>query len=265
MISTSLFELEEEYEVLKFNNAIDAMTGINSSDKISLLITDIMMPAINGLEFAKRFRKKYPETPILFVTAKTSTPDMLLQLTKMQKAHYLPKPFEPEGLVDKIKEVLGECSRGISSFIVHGHDNKRLGDLVALLKHDMNIREPLILNKLSSHGNTIIEKLEKISRKNIDVVFVMLTPDDITYNVWKKQKRARQNVILELGYFIGKFGRESGKIIILYDKEVEIPSDINGIVYIDITDGIESAKNIIISEMRHIMDHRESLISKTYS
>ena len=53
--------------------------------------------------------------------------------------------------------------------------------------------------------------------------------------------RARQNVIFELGYFIGKLGRKSGRVILLLKGMVDIPSDLNGILYIHIDNGIQEA------------------------
>ena len=74
-------------------------------------------------------------------------------------------------------------------------------------------------------------------------VFVLLTPDDEVVNPGAPEsgtRRARQNVILELGFFLGRLGRESGKILLLHKGPIEIPSDIAGIEYIDITNGIET-------------------------
>ena len=68
--------------------------------------------------------------------------------------------------------------------------------------------------------------------------------------LFAEKRRARQNVIFELGFFLGKLGRESGKILLLHKGPVEIPSDINGIEYIDISNGIESAGERIRKELR---------------
>ena len=55
------------------------------------------------------------------------------------------------------------------------------------------------------------------------------------------QARARQNVIFELGYFIGKMGRKSGRVILLSKGNLDIPSDLSGILRIDIGQGIRTA------------------------
>jgi predicted nucleotide-binding protein len=65
---------------------------------------------------------------------------------------------------------------------------------------------------------------------------VLLTPDDIgasrTHPI-DRQSRARQNVVFELGYFTGKLGRS--KVCALFKEGLELPSDYEGIVYVQMT------------------------------
>ena len=110
-------------------------------------------------------------------------------------------------------------------FIVHGHNNemklavaRTIGQLGLL---------PIILHEQPNKGRTIIEKFEKLS-EDVSFAIVLLSADDTMSD---GKYRARQNVILELGYFIAKLGREN--VVALYDTstEVEIPSDITGVLY----------------------------------
>ncbi len=57
----------------------------------------------------------------------------------------------------------------------------------------------------------------------------------------ENSRRARQNVIFELGYCMGKLGRKSGRVIVLLKGDVDIPSDLGGILYINIDNGIAAA------------------------
>jgi predicted nucleotide-binding protein len=118
-------------------------------------------------------------------------------------------------------------------FIVHGHDSG-LKETVARFVSQLSL-EPVILHEKPNEGNTIIEKFERHSR-DVGFAIALLTPDDkggaavsdpATYNL-----RARQNVILELGYFIGALGRR--KVCALYSQGVELPSDMDGLLYIPI-------------------------------
>lgn len=114
--------------------------------------------------------------------------------------------------------------------------------------------EPVILHEQSNRGRTLIEKFEQVSNDS-DVVFVLLTPDDRIAQPNESdddKRRARQNVIFEMGYFLGKLGRSSGKVILLYKGQLELPSDISGIVYINIDHGVEQAGEYIRRELREL-------------
>lgn len=134
-------------------------------------------------------------------------------------------------LVDKINGKI---------FIVHGHDRLVRMELKNYLQNTLKLPEPVILEENMSAGLTIIENFEKYAAE-AGLVFVLLTPDDFT----EDSVRARQNVILELGYFMGKLGRKSGRIIILCKGDVEIPSDLSGILFIRIDNGILASGELI--------------------
>jgi len=142
--------------------------------------------------------------------------------------------------------------REIRSFIVHGHDHKSLYELKDYLQNTLKLSEPVILRQMPGLGKTLIEKFQR-EAEAVELVFVLLTPDDRVADPSDpdaQKRRARQNVILELGFFLGKLGRGNGKILLLHKGSVEIPSDIIGIEYIDITNGIESAGESIRRELR---------------
>ena len=112
-------------------------------------------------------------------------------------------------------------------FIVHGHDEGVLQG-VARFIGDIGLT-PIILHEQPNQGQTIIEKIER----NADVGFavVLLTPDDVfTDKNSNRVLRARQNVMLELGYFLGRLGR--ARVCALKKDGVEIPSDYDGVVWV---------------------------------
>jgi predicted nucleotide-binding protein len=146
----------------------------------------------------------------------------------------------------------GAQVRNVRSFIVHGHDHKSLYELKDYLQNTLGLDQPVVLQQMPGGGRTLIEKFET-EAEAIELVFVLLTPDDEIADpsdTNTKKRRARQNVILEMGFFLGKLGRESGKILLLHKGPVDIPSDIAGIEYIDITNGIESAGEKIRRELQ---------------
>ena len=120
-------------------------------------------------------------------------------------------------------------SRTNKIFIVHGHD-EGAREAVARYLEKLKIA-PIILHEQANRGRTLIEKLEQIS--NVDFAVVLLTPDDVGASATEAKilnPRARQNVILELGYFAGKLGRS--RVCALHKGSVELPSDFIGVVYV---------------------------------
>ncbi|TWU23466.1 putative nucleotide-binding protein containing TIR-like domain protein [Novipirellula galeiformis] len=121
-------------------------------------------------------------------------------------------------------------------FVVHGHDNETK-QTVARFLENLGL-EAVILHERSSGGMTLIEKFEEHS--DVAYAVVLMTPDDLgaaKAKVDKLNARARQNVVFELGYFMGKLGRKHVAAILRGD--IERPSDYDGIVYIayDFNDG----------------------------
>jgi len=114
-------------------------------------------------------------------------------------------------------------------FVVHGHDSQTKESVARFLER-IGL-EPIILHEQPSSGLTVPEKLEAFS--SVGFAVILLTPDDIGGLASEPDKlnpRARQNVILELGYFLGKLSRS--RVCALY-KNVEIPSDYQGVLYVE--------------------------------
>jgi predicted nucleotide-binding protein len=114
-------------------------------------------------------------------------------------------------------------------FIVHGHDEAAKQNAARFLeKFDLRA---IILHEQAGGGRTLIEKLEHYSE--VDFAIILLTPDDIGAERGHEQdlkSRARQNVILELGFFFGRIGRN--RVCALHLGSIELPSDILGVEYI---------------------------------
>ena len=126
------------------------------------------------------------------------------------------------------------------SFIVHGHDEVRLRELVTFIVDDLGWEAPRVLRDEPPDGRTIIEHFEAVARE-AEVAFVLLTPDDTFPPDSPLGPRARQNVILELGYFLAALERGGGRVVLLADPAVELPSDLDGVRHLKLRDGIASA------------------------
>ncbi|MBN3828406.1 nucleotide-binding protein [Burkholderia sp. Ac-20384] len=118
-------------------------------------------------------------------------------------------------------------------FVVHGHDGEAR-ELVASFLRKLGF-DPVILHEQANQGRTVIEKIE--AESDVKFAVVLLTPDDVGRSVKEDElkPRARQNVLLELGYFIGKLGRD--KVCALKRGTVDIPSDFAGVVWENMDDG----------------------------
>jgi predicted nucleotide-binding protein len=134
---------------------------------------------------------------------------------------------------------------GNKVFIVHGHNNE-IKVNVARTIEKLGL-EAIILHEQANSGKTIIEKFEEHSE--VAFAIVLLTDDDLgkSKKADNLNNRARQNVILELGYFIGKLTRN--KVCPLYMPGVELPSDLLGLLYIEL-DSEESWKFKLAKELK---------------
>lgn len=131
-------------------------------------------------------------------------------------------------------------------FVVHGHDEAARESTARFLEKLGT--QPIILHEQPNEGRTIIEKLEH----NAQVAFavVLLTPDDVgavATTADRLNQRARQNVILELGYFVGKLGRN--RVCALHKGSIALPSDILGVVYVPL-DEAGGWKLLLAKELR---------------
>jgi predicted nucleotide-binding protein len=115
-------------------------------------------------------------------------------------------------------------------FLVHGHQHGTR-DTVARFLTILEL-EPVILDEEPNQGRTIIEKF--LDHGDVAFAIVLVIGDDVGgikgSGLDKLNPRARQNVILQLGYFIGKLGRN--RVCALYEPDVEMPSDITGMGYV---------------------------------
>lgn len=155
----------------------------------------------------------------------------------------------------------GKKEKKLKTFIVHGHDDNAKLQLKNYIQNTLRLGEPIVLSEKASGGRTIIEKFEQYA-EDCNLVFILLTPDDqyVEDQSGENGHRARQNVIFEMGYFLGKLGRESGRIILLYKGNLDLPSDILGLVYINIDNGIDAAGEQIRKEIDYFKDEKNWLV-----
>ena len=134
-------------------------------------------------------------------------------------------------------------------FLVHGHDNRR-HEVARFLEHACkNQYKVVILAEQPGRSRTLIERLERHSPKYAVILFTgddvggedkVEDPDGIALH-----PRARQNVVFEFGWFCGKIGRDH--VAVLYEADVELPSDISGLTYISLG---EDWRDKLVADLR---------------
>jgi predicted nucleotide-binding protein len=145
-------------------------------------------------------------------------------------------------------EVAGAPLYSNEVFIVHGHSESAKVQLKNLLLA-LGL-EPIILSEQTHRGRTIIEELEHLSTTS-SFAFILMTPDDLaSHGENKWASRARQNVVLELGFFMGKLGREN--VILLSQGDIELPSDVLGVLYLQFKTDVHEVAAEISRQLRDV-------------
>lgn len=159
------------------------------------------------------------------------------------------KPIAPTGSEVKSKREPQEATMmGNKVFVVHGHDEARRRELCSMLKDDLGL-DPIVVQEQPNESiETILGKIERLASQ-CHVAIVLMTADD---EMKSGAKRARQNVVLELGYFLGLWRTaEQRRIIIIRAPGVDEPSDINGVVYLPYTNVVKEVYLDLNKQLKH--------------
>jgi hypothetical protein len=186
--------------------------------------------ATAGLALARWIREKHPRVRLLGCSIGTDGAEWFHHYG----AGFLHKALvaSPGRFADEVERMVRpDGARRRRVFLVHGHDAAAKEAVARVL--EKFALEVTILDEQANRGlTTVIEKLG--SHADADYAVVLLTGDD-----WgglrgckpeELRPRARQNVVLELGYFAARLGRN--RVSVLYEEGVEIPSDTSGVLWI---------------------------------
>jgi predicted nucleotide-binding protein len=224
----------EGYNVIPATNPEEAK-NILHREQLDLAILDIRLKDDDsesdksGLLLA---RDEAPHVPKIILTA-LDDPDIIIEALTSKNGlgegtvNYLLKKDLRKKLIKTVRSAIKH-----RIFIVHGHDKAAKLETVQFIKN-IDLR-PVVLSDELDRGDTIIENFERYS--NVSAALVLLTPDDVgkARKARNNKFRARQNVIFELGYFIGKLGRKNVRVLI--KGEIEIPSDFHSVFRIKMDD-----------------------------
>jgi predicted nucleotide-binding protein len=265
LIKYHVLALEQEgYDVSTVSTAADALARVDTQ-RYDVIVVDILMPVDKdipemrdagimdaGVHVAAAIRKRCPRCKLLIFT-NVYQKAVYEWFARDSKARVLQKTqADPFRFVEEVDSLMEDKKPAPRVFIVCGRDKTAWLDLKNYLQNRLKFPEPVVLAEQGSNGTTVIEKFEQHASE-IDVAFVIMTPDDVgnlAGSTGQPAGRARQNVIFELGYFMALLGRKSGRLVVLHKGPLEMASDLAGIIYIDISNGIEAAGEDIRRDLK---------------
>ena len=225
-------------------------------------LQDFMTSKVNKYEFIDLYLDWYSKSKILFSEYFDDTDAMFNEFSSYStdcNGYGLKNNFTRQfpifkQLIERIKKGVPQIGKNKPKemtnkcFLIHGHNEVLKLEVARLVEKELGI-EVKILHEQLNKGRTVIEKFE--ANSIVDFAIALWTYDDEGTKKGEKElkPRARQNVILETGYFFGQLGRS--KVIVLNAPDIEIPSDYSGMVYIPL-DG--NWKYDLISEIKGIYE-----------
>ena len=144
--------IHEGYEVVVTGNGLDGLDELKKG-KFHLLLLDIMLPGIDGIEVCKRLRK-FSDIPVIMVTARDGIPDKVKGLDKGAD-DYITKPFAIEELLARIRVQLRRNKNEDSNILkladlimdISKYQVKRSGELIELTKKEYDLLQYLLKNE----------------------------------------------------------------------------------------------------------------------
>ena len=240
-------------DLSQYNGAIVDVMLPNNAKVSGINIEEARGGYLTGIAVTRRFRRTRADFPVVLLSSDIAGAEAR-QWARERNIPFVVK-HEDRGRLLSALAMLGlavEVERP-RSFIVHGHDELLLAETKDYLQNTLGWPAPVVLREQPNAGKTIIEKFEE-QAGIVDWVFVLLSPDDQSFDpkTNEERRRARQNVILELGFFYGLLGRHQARIIVLEKGDLEIPSDLSGVIWIDVTAGVKAAGDDIRKEVEVI-------------
>jgi len=132
-------------------------------------------------------------------------------------------------------------------FIIHGHDEQALTTLGGIIKDDLGLKPIVLKDGFGEGAPTLIEKFEKHA-PTCSYAIALVTPDDKVLNQKEEYDQSRPNVMYELGWFAGRFGRK--RIMVIQKKGTEIFSDFGGVAHYTYDKSVKEVYREIHQELK---------------
>ena len=146
----------DAHSISLFTNAKDLISRIEffSENSIDIVITDIEMPDINGIEMAKELKKYHPRMEFIFVTNYT---DYIQEVFSVNPVHYIIKPVNPEKLSEALKIATSEIERNKKNTVDIISKNKTLRIRLDEIKYIESYTRKIVLHELRTNTEIIMK------------------------------------------------------------------------------------------------------------
>jgi predicted nucleotide-binding protein len=155
-----------------------------------------------------------------------------------------------------IDEIIGGCPESEQTarqpkkrvFLVHGRSHVIRDQIELFLRKDMQL-DVEVMESGANLGSTLPEKFERAASTCSFAVLLFTADDVLRQENGDVTIRARQNVILECGYFWGRLGRSQVAVLVEKPREIELPTDLDGVAWIPITEDLYETKEKLRKEL----------------
>lgn len=180
-----IYLLNEGYKVIKASNGEEAIELIENKD-IHLVVLDVMMPKMNGIEACKKIREKL-NIPILMLSAKSEDIDKI-QGIMTGADDYISKPFNPLEFTVRVKALLRRA------YYFNGISENDREDIITI--------ESLKIDR-SNHRVTVENNEIQLTAREFDILYLLannrgqvFSTEDIFLKVWKEQYYQSNNTVM---------------------------------------------------------------------
>ncbi|WP_445663922.1 response regulator transcription factor [Heyndrickxia sp. FSL W8-0423] len=196
----TIYLKNEGFHVLKAHNGVEALAIMNH-EQVELMIIDIMMPEMDGMELCRKIREKN-QVPIIMLSAKGEDMDKVLGL--MTGADdYMIKPFNPLELIARVKSLL----RRSYQYKIDTHANE--SEIITIHSIEINRSSHQVLN-----GGIPIS----LTAKEFDILYLLasnrgrvFSTEEIFERVWDEKYFASNNtVMVHISHLRDKLEKELG-------------------------------------------------------
>ncbi|MEY3238495.1 MAG: hypothetical protein RI883_2596 [Bacteroidota bacterium] len=164
----------EGYTVESFQNGLDAFKIADKTNKYQLVILDVMLPEVSGLDICREIRK-YSTVPILFLSAKGTTEDRIAGL-KLGANDYLSKPFDLEELLLRVSVLIGKPA------LIKENSILKIGN------KEINFETFEVIDSVSNDSITLSKKEIELLKLFSEKENIVLSRDEILDVVWGKDQ-----------------------------------------------------------------------------